>query len=551
MTTRLQAPRPEHSELLMPAGSLENMKAAILYGADAVYCGTPDMSLRTKSAFSLEELVEGMAFAHENGVNVYLTLNLFAHNKDMEKLPMFIETIRQVKPDGVIIADPAVFQFVKENAPELELHVSTQANITSSAGVKFWKNQGADLCVLAREVSFKELCEIREDCSDIKIEAFVHGAMCMTYSGRCLLSNFMAERESNQGNCAHSCRWKYKVHVKLRDGKTEELLIDDSNKDMFKFFLEEGCRPGEMMEIEEDEYGSYILNSKDLCLMPVLNDYLRIGVDSLKVEGRHKNAFYAACVARAYRQAIDDYYADPESWNDKKYMKELEKIRNRGYTMAFHNGRLTNMSHDYETTASMADWSYGGFVREWTEDAMVFEIRNAIEAGDVIEFLPPRSLEEVRLRLYEFTVHKNGEKVEKVSAGQGQAIRIPLSAFDKEDLETLKKRLPVGTIARTETFDALRLTPRTKVRIQSHQVESGKLGAKVYEGTKKRVEAQMREEGTYDKMNAAPKKKNECCGKGCNGCLVFWNDDKYAKAREIMAQKKMGEKLDQRFVTEE
>jgi len=555
MNTQLpKITRPERSELLMPAGSVENMKAAVLYGADAIYAGTPDMSLRTKSSFSLEQLVEGIEFAHACGVRVYLTLNIFSHNKDVEKLPVFIETIRKVKPDGVIIADPAVFQFVKDNAPELELHVSTQANICSWMSVKYWQDQGASLCVLAREVSFGELEEIREKCPEIKLEAFVHGAMCMTYSGRCLLSNFMAERGANQGSCAHSCRWKYKVHIKLRDGKTEELEINEDNMHMFEFLLEEGCRPGQMMPIEEDIDGSYILNSKDLCLMPKLDDYLRIGVDSLKVEGRHKNAYYVSIVARSYRRAIDDYYADPENWDPKPYMKELETIRNRGYTLAFHEGRLTDQSHDYETTASLGDWSYGGFVRAWDGDTMVFELRNMMETGDVLEFLPPGSLEAIRIRLYAFEVEKTRETVEKVSAGQGQAIRIPLSAFHAEDAATLKDMLVPGTVARAETSDlAVAKSARVKVRIQSHQTEYGKVGQKVYEGTKKRVEEKMRAEGkgiAADKQK--PKTKEEaCCGRGCNGCLVFWNDPKYARARDILAEKKMGERLAQKVIMPE
>lgn len=284
------------SELLMPAGNLTKLRMAVLYGADAVYLGTPDMSLRTKSDFTLEDVVEGIEFAHAHGKRVYLTLNLFSHNKDIEKLPQYVETVRRVKPDGLIVADPGVFMFVKEHAPELELHVSTQANVCSWQSVKFWQDQGAKLCVLGREVSFEELAEIREKCPDIKLEAFVHGTMCMTYSGRCLLSNFMAERGANQGACANSCRWNYKVHLKLNDGTVRELDINEDNEGLFEWLIEEGYRPGEFMPIEEDARGSYILNSKDLCIMPKLEDYLRIGVDSLKVEGRGKSPYYVALV---------------------------------------------------------------------------------------------------------------------------------------------------------------------------------------------------------------------------------------------------------------
>ncbi len=541
--------RPKRAELLMPAGTLTNMKAAILYGADAVYCGTPDLSLRTKSAFSLEELVEGIEFAHKHNVRVYLTLNLYTHNRDIEKLPKFLETVRLVKPDGLIIADPGVFQYVKDNAPELELHISTQANICSWLSVKYWEDQGASLCVLAREVSFEELCEIREKCPDIKLEAFVHGAMCMTYSGRCLLSNFMAERGANQGNCAHSCRWKYKLHVKLRDGKTEKVEINEQNQDLFEFLLEEEIRPGEFMPIEEDMRGSYILNSKDLCLMPKLNDYLRIGVDSLKVEGRHKNEYYAAAVARAYRRAIDDYYDDPKNWRPEPYMKELETIRNRGYSLAFHEGRLTNHAHDYDTTASIGEWSYGGFIREWQGDDIIFELKNALEEGDVIEFLPPNELDAVRLRIYDLEIANSGQKVKKVSAGQNQAVRIPLSIFHAEKIETLKKRLPEGTVARTETIKGVNFNDarqaKTRVRIRSHQMESGKITKKTYGNFKVKM-APVIAGDIPAKPSKAKTADDGCCGRGCNGCMVFWNGEKYAKARDVLAAKKQGMRLDKK-----
>ena len=214
------------SELLLPAGSLVKLKTAILYGADAVYAGTPDMSLRTQSKISLEDLEEGIKFVHEHGKKIYLTLNLFIHNREAEKLPQFVETLRHLQPDGVLIADPGVFQFVKENAPELNLFVSTQANICSWPAVKFWQNQGAKLCVLGREVTYEEMKEIRQKCPDILLECFMHGAMCMSYSGRCLISNYLADRSANQGKCAHCCRWHYKLHLRLKDGSVKELLID-------------------------------------------------------------------------------------------------------------------------------------------------------------------------------------------------------------------------------------------------------------------------------------------------------------------------------------
>ncbi len=388
---------------------MAKLKTAVLYGADAIYLGTPDMSLRTKSEFSLEQIQEGIEFAHAHGKRVYLTLNLFSHNKDIPKLKEYVDTIKDLKPDGVIIADPGVFQYVKDNAPNVPLHISTQSNVCSWLSVKFWQDMGAELCVLAREVSFEELTEIREKCPEIKLETFVHGAMCMTYSGRCLLSNFMAERGANQGNCANSCRWGYKVHLKLRDGSVKELEIDESNVGMFEFLLEEGARPGELMPIEESENESYILNSKDLCLMPKLDQYLALGVDSLKVEGRNKSVYYVAVVARIYRKAMDDWARDPENWNPQSYMAELMNVSNRGYTLAFHDGRLTNYAHNYEQTQTLGEWEFAGFISETVDDAFHVEVKNKIVAGDVLEFLPPDGEDTILLRVYEFENVVNGK----------------------------------------------------------------------------------------------------------------------------------------------
>jgi len=528
----------------MPAGNLRKLKMAILYGADAVYLGTPDMSLRTKSQFSLEDVIEGVEFCHQHGKRAYLTLNLFSHNKDIPKLREYVETVRKVKPDGLIIADPGVFQFVKTHAPELPLHISTQSNVSSWLSVKFWQDLGAELVVLAREVSFSELCEIRKECPDIKLEAFVHGAMCMTYSGRCLLSNFMSERGANQGNCANSCRWNYKFHLRLKDGTVQELNITDENADMFEFLLEEGCRPGDLLPIEEDSRGSYILNSKDLCIMPKLDEYLRIGVDSLKVEGRGKSEYYAAIVARAYRMAIDDYYADPENWNPLPYMRELESVGNRGYTLAFHDGRLTNYAHDYEHTAAMAQWEYAGVVSEVTEDAFLVEVKNKLEAGEVLDFVSPIARETVLLRMYDFEDAATGEKKDVIHGGTRTTIRIPFSLFDHEDPEVLRARFPQYSVMRKERA----LTEEQWARIRLDKLTqgleiNGKENEKAY--SKRRDElVEKIEENTNDRRFKTNRVGVEgCCGKGCNGCMMFWQDDQYARAREILMKRKQGEQL--------
>ncbi len=532
------------SELLMPAGNLQKLKIAVLYGADAIYLGTPDMSLRTKAEFTLEQVVEGIEFAHKHGKRVYLTLNLFSHNKDVPKLKEYAETIRDINPDGLIIADPGVFQFMRKELPNVPLHISTQANVCSWLSVDFWKEQGADLVVLAREVSFPELTEIREKCPDIRLEAFVHGAMCMTYSGRCLLSNFMAERGANQGNCANSCRWNYKVRMRMKDGTINELELNEDNTNMFEFLLEEGCRPGELMPILEDGRGSYILNSKDLCLMPKLNDFLRIGVDSLKIEGRGKSMYYVAVVARAYRMAIDDYYRDPENWNPQKYMDEMYSVANRGYTTAFHEGRLNNYAHNYEDTHSIGEWEFAGIIEEVTDEAFYMKVKNKIIAGEVLEFLQPMSDDSVLLRIYEFEDAKSGEMTQEVHAGKQPLVRIPFSLFDKEDAATFKDRFPINTVVRKERpltpeqWSRLKLD-RTAERIEARG-EATEAQQNKYESQRDRLIDAIAD-GSQDRKPKSPRLGLEgCCGRGCNGCMIFWEDPKFEKAREILKTKKQG-----------
>ncbi len=532
------------SELLMPAGSLERLKVGVLYGADAVYLGTPDMSLRTKSKFSLEDVKEGICFAHDHGVRVYLTLNLFTHNKDIPKLEAYIDTLRDIRPDGVIIADPGVFSYVQKRAPDLNLHISTQANVCSWITVDFWKEQGAELVVLAREVTFNELEEIRERCPDVKLETFVHGAMCMTYSGRCLLSNFMAERGSNQGNCANSCRWQYKVGLRLNDGSIKELELSEENMGLFEFVLEEGHRPGEFMPIEEDSRGSYILNSKDMCMMPKLDDYLRIGIDSLKVEGRNKSPYYMAVVAGAYRRAIDDYYDDPENWTPRPYMRELETVGNRGYTLAFHDGRLKNFAHNYENTKAMATWEFGGIIREVKKDGFIVEIKNHICAGDVLEFLPPKGTDTVLLRLYEFELIGKNEKVEQIHGGPQHQLWIPFTAFDREDPEALKKNFPAFSIIRKETSLTEEEWQRLKLDKLSQKIEMGRVSDSDYRENVEKLQDTISEELMERRSKTSRAGVEGCCGRGCNGCLMFWNDPQYAKARDLLAEKKQGEMLE-------
>ena len=518
----------------MPAGSLSKLRSALLYGADAVYAGTPDLSLRSKSQMSLSDLADGSALVRAQGKRLYLTLNLFAHNKDVERLPEYLKTVREIAPHGIIVADPGVFAFFKEHAPELELHVSTQANVTSYLGVQFWQRQGAHLCVMAREVSFADLKQIREKCPDIRLETFVHGAMCMTYSGRCLLSNYLAERGANQGSCAHSCRWKYRLKVKAPSGAESWVEINDENLSQFQFFLEEEFRPGELFPIVEDERGTYILNSRDLCLMPKLHEYLALGIDSLKVECRNKSEYYAAVVARAYRLAIDAYYADTPGFDATPYLRELESARSRGYTLGFHSGRLTHLAHDYSGGQSYAPWEFAGLVSGWRGDDLIVEVKNRLVCGDVLEFLEPGKLAGVRLRTYTFEEATSGQRSTKISGGEGRSIRLPRHAFHAENLPDLKRRLVAGVVVRKSTPLGEHDREQVELNRRSYASEQGLIAADTL--TSRR--------SLRASCGKAPRVGAEgCCGLGCNGCLPFWNEQKYQRARELLAQEPNGRRL--------
>ncbi len=535
------------AELLMPAGSLEKLKVAVLYGADAVYMGTPDLSLRTRSNLTLDEVLEGVAFAHAHGKRAYLTLNLFSHNRDIEKLPEYVQAIRKAGPDGVIVADPGVFSYVKQAAPELELHISTQANVCSWLSVQFWELLGAKLVVLAREVSFEELKEIRERCPNIKLEAFIHGAMCMTYSGRCLLSNYMTERGANQGNCANSCRWNYKLKVRLKDGSVKDIELNDETRELFDFFLEEENRLGQLMELEEDGRGSYILNAKDLCLMPRLNEYLALGLDSLKVEGRNRSAYYVAVTARAYRMAIDDWRHDPAQWRPDAYMRELATIPNRGYSLAFHDGKLSHHAHNFEDTHTLATWEFAGMIVEITEDAFLLAVKNRLEMGDVLEFVPHTAREPLLLRIYEFEDVRHGRRTtaEGINAGQKPVIRIPFAWLHEEDAGSLRYDFPVYTVVRREQALTQEAWARLKLDHVAQAAELGEAGEGKYQHKRRELIDALRSEYEGVTFRTPRMGVEGCCGRGCNGCLHFWNEPRYARARQLLRSKKQGVLLSQ------
>ncbi len=355
-------------ELLAPAGDLERLKVAILYGADAVYLGGNAFGLRAKAKnFSIEEMAEGVKFAHSHDAKVYVTCNIFAHNSDInnEKLVDYLKELERINVDGVIVADPGVFSIVRETVPNMEVHISTQANTTNYQTAKFWKSLGATRVVMAREMSFKEIKALADNVEDIEIEAFVHGAMCMAYSGRCLLSNYFTNRDANRGACAQSCRWKYKI-------------------------VEE-TRPGEYYPIEEDERGTYIFNSKDLCMIQYIPELIESGVYSFKIEGRVKTSYYVGSVIKAYREAIDDYLKDPALYESKKdyYLEEVKKSSYRGYTTGFFFNKPDEDSQVYTSNSYVRTYDFIGIVKEYDKETgfAIIEQRNKFVVGEEIEFL--------------------------------------------------------------------------------------------------------------------------------------------------------------------
>ena len=366
-------------ELLVPAGGLEVLKEAVIYGADAVYIGGEAFGLRqnAKNA-SNEELKEAVAFAHERNVKVYVTANILAHNEDLPGVRTYFEELKEVKPDALIISDPAIFVLAKEILPQAEIHISTQANNTNYGTYNFWHSLGAKRVVAGRELSLKELREIRDNIpEDMEIEAFVHGAMCISYSGRCLLSNFLTGRDANKGACTHPCRWKYAV-------------VEES-------------RPGEYMPVFENERGTFIFNSKDLCMIEHIPDLIAAGVDSLKIEGRMKTALYVATVARTYRKALDDYYESPALYekNLPWYKEEIGKCTYREFTTGFFYGKPGEDAQIYDAATYVKNYIYLGTAGDRDENGrVVFTQKNKFLSGDVIEIMKP-SGENIMTRVLE------------------------------------------------------------------------------------------------------------------------------------------------------
>lgn len=355
-------------ELLAPAGNLEKLKMAILYGADAVYIGGQRFGLRASADnFSLEDMREGLDFAHERNCKVYVTVNIIPHNQDLVGLPEYIKQLDELGVDAVIVSDPGIFNIVRSTAPDMEVHISTQANNTNYMSAKFWYDLGAKRIVVARELSFDEIREMATMTpKDLDIEAFIHGAMCISYSGRCLLSNYMTGRDSNKGACSHPCRWKYQ-------------LVEEK-------------RPGEYYPVYEDERGTYIFNSKDLCMIEHIPELIESGIFSLKIEGRMKSSFYVATVVSAYRKAIDAYMSDPENYRyDPEWLAELSKASHREYTTGFYFNKTTGEDQIYNTSSYIRDYDFVGMVLEYDRETGIAKIeqRNRMIVGDEIEVVVP------------------------------------------------------------------------------------------------------------------------------------------------------------------
>ncbi|MGL5436459.1 MAG: peptidase U32 family protein [Lachnospiraceae bacterium] len=356
------------TEVLIPAGSLDVLKTAVIYGADAVYIGGEAFGLRAKAKnFTNEEISEGIAFAHEHGVKVYITANILAHNDDLPGVEAYFQELKEINPDALIISDPGVFAIARRLLPDMELHISTQANNTNYGTYQFWYQLGAKRVVSARELSLKEIKEIREQIpEDMEIESFIHGAMCISYSGRCLLSNFMVGRDANQGACTHPCRWKYA--------------------------LMEEKRPGEYMPVYENERGTYIFNSKDLCMVEYVPEMIEAGIDSFKIEGRMKTALYVATVARTYRRAIDDYKKDPALYqaNLDWYRSEIGKCTYREFTTGFYFGKPDETTQIYNSNTYVKNYTYLGTVEHVRADGCgMIRQKNKFSVGEPIEIMKP------------------------------------------------------------------------------------------------------------------------------------------------------------------
>lgn len=397
-------------ELLAPAGSFEKAKTAFLYGADAVYCGTGALSLRSRAEVDNEDLAKTIKYAHSIGKKVYATINIYAWDNYYEDIKKQAKMLNDLKVDAIIASDGGVIEILKEYAKDVEIHVSTQANTVSYHAANFWYKNGAKRVILGRELNKEQIKEIiKHKEPEMTVEMFVHGAICFGYSGRCFLSDFLANRSANLGDCAQSCRWAYNVYV------------------------EEHNNPGNLMPVEHDENGTYIFSSKDMCLIKEIPEIIEMGVDSLKIEGRLKTEYYLASVVNAYRNAIDDYMQNPSKYDYDKYLKELEKTKTRGLTTFYFNDRNNKDFQEYEGKQYNPDYEFGGKVLKSINDKYLIEIRNKLTVGDTMEILIPNKIETVKFQIEELWDTETNESIQTVNPGKaGQSVLMKLPIVSEE-----------------------------------------------------------------------------------------------------------------------
>ena len=389
-------------ELLAPAGSFEKAKVAFMYGADAVYCGTASLSLRSRAEVDDNDLEKTIKYAHSIGKKVYAALNIYAWDTNYEEIEKQVKMLDEVHVDAIIASDGGVIQKIREIAPNIEIHVSTQANVVSYHAAKFWYDNGAKRVILGRETSKDQIQEIMKNKpEDLEVEMFIHGALCWAYSGRCFLSEYLSCRSANLGDCSQSCRWAYNM------------------------YLEEKNKPGNLMPVETDENGTYILSSKDLCLIKEIPQIVEMGVDSLKIEGRLKTEYYLASVVNVYRNAIDDYMANPEGYDYTKYLKELEKVKTRGLTTFYFNDRNNRDFQEYEGKQYNPDYEFGGKILEdkSANSRVLIEIKNKLSVGDTLELIIPNEIKPQAFAIEKLYDSETGEEISTVNPGkQGQKV---------------------------------------------------------------------------------------------------------------------------------
>ena len=405
-------------ELLAPAGSFQKAKIAFLYGADAIYVGTSSLSLRSRAEMDDDDLVKTIKYAHQIGKKVYAAINIYAWDTMYEEVRKQARILNDLRVDGIIVADGGVVEIIKEEAPDVDIHISTQANIVSAHSANFWYKNGAKRVILARELNKEQIKEIINNTpDDLETEIFIHGAICFGYSGRCYLSDYLASRCANLGDCAQSCRWKYNVYV------------EESNK------------PGNLMPVEHDEKGTYIFSSKDLCLIKELPEIINMGVNSLKIEGRLKTEYYLATIINTYRNAIDDYMKDPENYDYKRYLTELEKTKTRGLTTFYFNDRNNKDFQEYDGKQYNPDYEFGAKVLETIDGITTVEIKNKLKVGDKLEIIVPGQIDVVPCTIEKLWDSETNEEIQFINPGKlGQTVKMKLPIEVKENWIIRRKK---------------------------------------------------------------------------------------------------------------